>query len=181
MPVCATDGVHRHAVDVERQPHHAHLRAHQHVQRFGDQGRVGGVAVQQAGQRAVAGALLLDHALQHHARRRLPAQALQRLQGHRVGHDAGLHVVGPAAVQPVAVDPGLEGRPRPQLLGAHRHHVDVAVEDQRASAHRARLVHADHVDAAVVGHDGRRIARVVLQPGLVDDELAHVQAQRLEA
>ena len=39
-----------------------------------------------------------------------------------------LHVVGAAAAEPVAVDPGLE------LLGAARHDVDVAVEEDRGRA-----------------------------------------------
>ncbi len=174
-------GVHGHAVDVDGHPHHAHLRAHQLVAGLGNDRRVGGVALDQAGQRAVAGALLLDHRLQRDPRRRLVAQALQRAHRHRVGHDAGLHVVGAAPVQPVAVDPGLEGRARPQPLGADRHHVDVAVENQRAAAHRAfRVVHADDVAPTFVRDDRRRVARVAPQFVFVDRELAHGQAQRLE-
>ena len=174
--------MHRQAVHVDGEPHHAHLRAHHAFERLGDDGGVGGVALDQAGQRAVAGAFLFDHALQVDRRGGLVAQLLQRAEGLGVGHDAGLHVGGAAAVhaagQRVALDARGERRAGPEAVGAHRHHVDVAVEDQAAAAHRpGGLVDAHHVAPAGIRQDRWRVAGVVLDLGLVDLEFMHPQAQ----
>ena len=166
------------SLHLQGDPGHAHLRAQDGVvEGLRDDGGVGAEAVVQAGQRAVAGALLLDHRLQEYRRGRAAAQALHGPEGGDGGGDARLHVARAATVQAVAVDARLEWRRRPELLHPHRHHVDVAVEDQRAAAAlRARPVRADDVVVAVPAAHGRRIAgqmREFIGP--------HRDAQRLQS
>ncbi len=152
-------GMDRLALDLQRQPHHAHLRMHDPVEWFRDDGGIGAIALHQAGERTVAGAFLFHHRLQNHLGGRLQPHLLQRLHGEDIGDNAGLHVAGTATVEFVAVDPGLEGRPGPQPLRADRHHVDMTIEDQRfAPRAMARPVRADDIVPAVVGDDRGRIA-----------------------
>jgi hypothetical protein len=98
--------------------------------RLGDQRRVGAVAADQRGERAVAGALLLGDGLDVHVRGRLEAGGAERV--HREDHrgDARLHVVRAAAVHPAVADRRAEGREAPHLRGAFGHDVDVALEDE---------------------------------------------------
>ena len=69
--------------------------------------------------------LLVGHADEAHADRVLLAQVAQRAHHRR---EPALHVVGAAAVQPVALDP------RRELLHVAGHHVEVPVEDHRRAA-----------------------------------------------
>ena len=66
--------MHRHAADMDLEPQHADLATDEPVpHRLGDEHGVGAVAALQAGEGAVAGALLLDHRLHMHVGGRLVA------------------------------------------------------------------------------------------------------------
>ena len=132
------------AAHLDLEPEHAGVGAHQLlVLGLGDQHGVGPVAAQMGHQRAVAGRFLLDHGLDVDGRGGLEADAAERVEGEEVGGVPGLHVGPAAAVEPVALDRGLEGRVGPEVGGAGRHHVDMGLEDERAAALLARAVDAD--------------------------------------
>ena len=63
---------------------------------------------------------------------RLQADAAERVEGVKVRGVPRLHVGPAAAVEPVALDRGLERRPRPEVGGAGRHHVHMGLEDEGA-------------------------------------------------
>ena len=81
------------AAHLDFKPKHADVGAHQLlVHRLGDQRGVGAIAAQMRHQRAVAGRFLFDHGLQIDRRRRLQADATQRLKRVEIGRMARLHV-----------------------------------------------------------------------------------------
>ena len=90
------------------------------------------------------------------------AEVAERLERHGVGDDAGFHVAAAAAVEAAVAHHRLEGRVGPHVLGSGRHHVDMAVEDQRAPGVTPRLVDADDVFLARVAPVHRREARLIL-------------------
>ena len=158
-PLARIARVGRRAQHAHREPQDADLRRPDRaLRRLGQDRRVGGVPGQHAGQRAVAGALLLDHGLQLDRRARRDAQAAQPAHGADDGRQPGLHVPGAAAVEPVAVAARRERRAAPQRHRLGADDVDVAVEDQRAAVGRAvRLPRRDHVRlAGDVPAEGRR-------------------------
>ena len=160
----------RHAGDFKGQPHHAELGAQQAITRLGDDRGIGVITLHQTGERAIAGALFLDHRLQIDRGGRLQADRLQRPEGVQPGDDAGLHVGRAAPVEPVALDARRKGRRGPHRVVADRHHIDMPVENQRSALDLARPVNAHHIRATVVGDDRRRPSLVLLEFGLVDVE-----------
>ena len=162
-PGRGVEHVGRLAAHSHAKPHHPHLGRHQALlEGLGDDRGVGLVAARQAGERAVAGAFLLDHRLQIDRRGGLHADVAERLERHGVGDDAGFHVANAAAVEAAVAHHRLEGRVGPHVLGSGRHHVDMAVEDQRAPGVTPRLVDADDVFLARVAPVHRREARLIL-------------------
>ena len=85
---------------------------------LGDHGRVGAVAAGQGRERAEAAVLLADHAV--HGERPLEPYAggEERRDDCQVGRDTGLHVAGPAAVEPAPVTSAENGSLPPQVSGS---------------------------------------------------------------
>ena len=168
--------MHRMAGDLDLEPHDARLRDREHAGRWlRDEGGVGAVAALQAGERAVAGAFLLDHRLLVDVRRRHVAQRAQRAQREDVQDQPGLHVARTAPVHPAVLDVGVVGIAGPHLVRPLGHHVDVAVEDQRPALGIGGTPGADHVPGIVIVQRMRRVARQVLE--IVDLDLPAVDAQ----
>ena len=120
----------RFPLDADREPHHAEVRRREAPPfGLGDDRRVGPVAA--AGvERAVAGDLLLDHALDDQVASEPDLELAQQPRQEEVERHAALHVEGAAAEHPGADDLG-----RPRIVGPGRDRfraddVDVAVEDQ---------------------------------------------------
>ena len=130
---------------------------------FGDDHRVGARQRQHGGERAIAGAFLLDHRLHLHLGRRLQARHAQRLERGDIGDDARLHVTGAAAIHPSVADRRLEGRRQPHVRRTLRHHIDMPLQRQAASARCARRVYGHDIVAPVIADQRRREAGVVFQ------------------
>ena len=168
--------MHRMAGDLDLEPHDADLRHGEHARRrLGNERGIGAIAALQAGQRAVAGAFLLDDRLLVDVGRRLVAQRAERAQRKDVEDEAGLHVARAAAIHPAVLDRGLERIARPHLVRPFGHDVDMAVQDQRRPFRAGRPPGADHVPGVVVILGMRRVARQVLQ--VVDLDLPAIDAQ----
>ena len=126
--------MHGQAAHLEPEPDDADLGADQlAVGGLGNQAGIGPVAALQRGERAEPGALFLDHRLQVDAARGREPGRLQRVEGIERGDGAGLHIAGAAAVEPAVLDHGLVRRRVPHVERAGRHHVAVALQDQRAA------------------------------------------------
>ncbi len=123
-----------------------------------------------AGERAVAGALLLADGLEVDGRRGLEPKAAQRVERGDIGGEAGLHVRSTAAIKPVAIDVRGVGRARPHVDGAGGHDIHVTVEDQRTAGFVPRPVGGDDVDDIVVGDRGGRETGMVAYKIEVDRE-----------
>jgi hypothetical protein len=142
----------RPALDLDPEPDHPDLGANQLFRgRLGDQAAVGAVAALDGRQRANPGALLLDHRLEVNPRGRTQAGVADRVERIERGDGAGLHVGGAAAVQPAVPHFRRERRRTPHFERPRRHHVAMALQDQRAAAARRRAgdrrrrpVGADH-------------------------------------
>ena len=103
------------------------------------------------GERAVAGALLLDHGEHREvARDRVRIDSCTRFEREPAHGEAGLHVAAAAAVQPAVAPHRLERRRRPLREVTRGHDVDVAVEQQRRPRVAAGAT-GDDVVAALVG------------------------------
>ncbi len=127
--------MHRRAAHLDPEPERADIGPHQHfLFGFGDEDRIGGIALQIGHQRAVAGGFLFDHGLQVDPRRRGDPGAAQGIEGKEDLRLTGLHV-GPApAIEPVALDTGLKRWGAPHVLGAGGDDIDMRLQDQRTSA-----------------------------------------------
>ena len=148
---------------VDLEPQHADLRAKELVPVWlGDQRRIGTIAAGEAGERAVAGAFLLDNGLDEDVRGRRVPDASQRVEGGDAAGKACLHVGRAAAVEPVAIAPGLERRRRPHIEWSRGHHIDMAVEDERTALRIVNAMAADDVEGVVVVHMHRRETRKIL-------------------
>ena len=118
-------------LDPQPEPECAHLTAIDLCTKgFRDQHEIAGIALVQAGQRAIAGAFLLDDRLQGQREVDTQARLPNRLDRHDHGSDTRLHVASPAAIKPAVLAPGFPGRTCPGVMGLGRHHVQVAVEYQ---------------------------------------------------
>ncbi len=108
--------MHGDAAHLDLEPEHAGVGAHQHLLLgLGDQAGIGPVAPEVRHQRAVARRFLLDDRLQIDRRRRLQADAAERIERRRHGRMADLHVRPAAAVDPVPFDHRIERRMRPHV------------------------------------------------------------------
>ncbi|MPL60859.1 hypothetical protein SDC9_06421 [bioreactor metagenome] len=152
----------RQAAQMHLTPDHPELRGDEaFLEGLGDQCRIGAIAAQQTGKGAVAGAFLLDHRLHEDIGRRLQPERAQRIEREEVRGEPGLHVARAAAVKPAVLDAGREGRGAPHLLGACRHHIDMAVQDQRAALAAAAAMAADDVPGVLIGGEHGREAGLV--------------------
>lgn len=134
----------RHAAHLKLKPEHADIGAGEHLLlRFGDKGGIGAVSPQMGHQRAVAGRFLLDHRFDIDRRRRLQADAPERVEAGQVRSGPGLHVGAAAAIHPVAFDHRVERGVGPLVARPGRNHVDMGLEDERASPLFARTMDAD--------------------------------------
>ncbi len=149
--------VHGMAAHFHLEPQHADVGANEFlVLGLRDQHGIGAIAPQVRHEGAVAGRFLLDHGLYVERGGRLQADAGERIKREHVGRRADLHVRPAAPVEPVALDDGIEGRMRPHVGGARRHHVGVRLQDQRAAGFLARVVDADHDRGrGMLGRPGR--------------------------
>ena len=113
-------------------------------------------------------------------RRRLQADALQRVEAGEIRAVAGLHVGAAAAIEPVALDHRIEGPVRPLIFGPGRHHVDMRLQDQRAARLTARMVDADHDRRVGMLLGEGRAARMGRDRGAVHLEAVHGEAALLQ-
>ena len=169
--------VNRHALDLETEPDHADLGAHQSaVCRLRDQAGVGAIAALQRRERAHSGAFFLDHRLQMDAALRGQSRRLQRIQCVERCDGAGLHVAGAAAIEPAVLDGGLERRMLPHVQRAGGHDVAMALQDQRAPGFLCGPIGADHgAGAREIGFD-RTVAGQVLEIVLLDHPVVDLVA-----
>ena len=166
--------VNRPAPHMDAEPDHADIRAHEHVVfGFRNDRRVRLVPAQQAGKRAVAGALLLGHRLDIDRGRRLVAEPFEGVEREDIGGKPRLHVAAAAPVKPVAVDARREGRIRPHVKRTGRDHVDVAIQDERAALLFFRPMGSNHVERIVVAHLNRRKPWMVLDLVHVNHPTVH--------
>ena len=112
--------------------------------RLRDEAGIGAIAALQGRERADAGALLLDHGLEMNARGRLQAGGLDRIQRIERADGARLHVAGAAAVHLAVLDDRRERRRLPHVERPGRHHVAMALQDQRFAGIARRAIGADH-------------------------------------
>ena len=169
------------AGQVELAPHGADLAAHDRFgEGFGVEHRVDGDALRlevlDRGQRAVAGAFLLDHGVEPYRPGGADAEIGQGLEAGQRGDQAALHVARAAAIKPAVPDVGLERRPFPQRQMAGGHHVDMTAHHQRFAALARRAQLAQQVVAAVQFAHHRRIQGVRGEHPGVDGDLAHLEA-----
>ncbi len=126
--------------------------------RLGDQARVGARQGMEHGERAVAGALLLDDSGELHLGRGLepgPAKCCERTD------EAGetcLHVGGAAAIHSPCAHVRLEGRRGPEVRGTLGHHIHVSLQHEGSAGPLAWRVYGDDVVPPCIGHQGRRPA-----------------------
>ena len=166
--------VHGESAHLHLEPDDADVGAHQHVvDGFRDDRRLRPVAARHAGERAVAGAFLLRHALDIDGGGRLVAEIAERVEGEDVGGDAGLHVAGAAAEEPVVLQMRVEGRMGPHVVRPGRHHVHMAVQHQGLALRLPGRVGADHVDGVVVIDRHRRETGMILDLRDVDRPAVH--------
>ena len=164
----------RHALHLHAEPQHACIGAHQLViLGFGDHRSIGSVAAQQGGQRAVAGAFLLDNRLLIQRDGGAKAQPRQRIDGKHVGGDPGLHIGHAAAIHPVARASGGKGRRGPHLVRAFGDHVDMPVQHQRPALFLFRSQRAHDVLGVGIIHNHWGEARMVGDIVHVDRPTVH--------
>ena len=170
------------AEHADLEPQHPDLGGPDRVlRRLGEDRGVGRVPGQHAGERAVAGALLLDHRLELHPPARGEAEALQA--AHRADHrrQPRLHVAGAAPVHPLPLDARVVGVAAPQRDRLRADDVDVPVEDQRAAVGGAgRLPVGEHVGLLRDVPAERRAGGMALERGGVERHVERLEAERDE-
>ena len=175
-------GVRGRAEHADLEPQHADLGGPDRVlRRLGEDRGVGRVPGQHARERAVAGALLLDHRLELDLCARGEAEALEA--AHRADHrrQPRLHVARAAPVHPLAVDARVVGLPAPQRDGLRADHVDVPVEDQGAPVGGpGRLPVGEHVDLLGYVPAERRAGGMAFERGGVERHVERLEAERAE-
>jgi hypothetical protein len=153
----------RAAADRDPGPDHADLGRIERGQAgpgLGDDHGIGLRHREHGGERAVAGAFLLDHRLHLHLGRGLHAGEAQRAEGRDVRDDARLHVPRAAPIHPPVADGRREGRRLPHVGRAFGHHVHMALQREAPALAFARRVHRDDVVAPFIGDQRRREARM---------------------
>jgi hypothetical protein len=139
------------AVDLHLEPDRANLRAQKlRLERLRDERRLGAIAASQTRQRAVAGALLLDHRLEKNLGRGLHAEAFESLERIETRRQSGLHIAGSASVHPAVPDRRFVRITCPVLARSGGNDVDVTVENERTPFGDAWRIPCDDIVGVVI-------------------------------
>src|SRR3954451_135158 len=137
--------VHGMSTHFQAKPDYAHLRAHHLAgSRLGNETGVGAIPALQRGERAHPCTFFLDHGLEVDAGGRLETCGLDRIQGIELAYSAALHIASAAAIHSAVFYHRRKRRGFPHFKRSGRHHVAMALQDQRVACVARRPIGADH-------------------------------------